>query len=308
MTQAALIYPHQLFAEHPALQGVSQVVLVEEPLLFTQYRFHRQKLVLHRTTMMRYAERLRQQSLQVHYVSSDQLRETADIAGVLKRLDIDSVQYVDPSDDWLSVRLSIALKEHRIAETFLEDPHFLTPISEIRDFNSGKRKLFFTNFYIAQRKRLGVLLEDDGKPVGGKWSFDPDNRKKLPKGIRIPEMHRVEDSDTVQHARLYVRDKFPDAIGSDTEFGYPTDHESAAEHRENGDRDDVQQQMIAASDDAGIFDVGKTVLQSLDKLRSGIVHDRRAPCRRPTRRLLPARRLPAEFVEHTRLAWLMSRI
>jgi|SaaInlStandDraft_1057018.scaffolds.fasta_scaffold48800_2 deoxyribodipyrimidine photolyase-related protein len=228
MTQAALIYPHQLFAEHPALKGVSQVVLVEEPLLFTQYRFHRQKLILHRTTMTRYAERLRQQSLQVHYVSSDQLQETAEIAGVLKRLGIDSVQYVDPNDDWLSVRLSTALKEHGIAETILEDPHFLTPISEILDFNSGKQKLFFTNFYIAQRKRLGVLLEDDGKPVGGKWSFDPDNRKKLPKGIRIPKMNRVVESSIVDQAWFYLQDKFPEAIGSDEEFSYPTDHESAA--------------------------------------------------------------------------------
>ena len=44
MTSAALIYPHQLFADHPALVGVTRAVLVEEPLLFTQYRFHRQHL------------------------------------------------------------------------------------------------------------------------------------------------------------------------------------------------------------------------------------------------------------------------
>ncbi|MGD9715270.1 MAG: cryptochrome/photolyase family protein, partial [Thermomicrobiales bacterium] len=27
-------------------------MLIEEPLFFTQYRFHRQKLILHRATMM----------------------------------------------------------------------------------------------------------------------------------------------------------------------------------------------------------------------------------------------------------------
>ncbi len=228
MTQAAVIYPHQLFAEHPALHGVSQIVLVEEPLLFTQYRFHRQKLILHRSTMMRYAERLRQQSLQVQYVSSEEIQRTGDIAVVLKRLGIDAVRYVDPCDDWLSARLSTALKEHNIAGTVLQDPHFLTPISVIEDFTSGKRKLFFTKFYTTQRKRLGVLLEDDGKPVGGKWSFDPENRKKLPKGIRIPEAFSVAETDTVRQARQYVRGHFPDAVGSGAECNYPTDHESAA--------------------------------------------------------------------------------
>ena len=39
MTHAALIYPHQLFADHPAMAGVSQALMVEEPLLFTQYPF-----------------------------------------------------------------------------------------------------------------------------------------------------------------------------------------------------------------------------------------------------------------------------
>jgi len=43
--RAALVYPHQLFAEHPALAGAAQVVLIEEPLLFRQYAFHRQKLL-----------------------------------------------------------------------------------------------------------------------------------------------------------------------------------------------------------------------------------------------------------------------
>ena len=51
VNQAALVYPHQLWAEQPALDGASEAVLVEEPLFFTQYRFHRQKLAYHRATM-----------------------------------------------------------------------------------------------------------------------------------------------------------------------------------------------------------------------------------------------------------------
>jgi deoxyribodipyrimidine photolyase-related protein len=46
--RAALIYPHQLFPEHPALSGADVCVLVEEPLLLTQYRFPRQKLIFSR--------------------------------------------------------------------------------------------------------------------------------------------------------------------------------------------------------------------------------------------------------------------
>jgi deoxyribodipyrimidine photolyase-related protein len=42
MPTAALICPHQLFAPHPAVVGADVVFLVEDPLFFRQYAFHKQ--------------------------------------------------------------------------------------------------------------------------------------------------------------------------------------------------------------------------------------------------------------------------
>ncbi|MEL6615544.1 MAG: cryptochrome/photolyase family protein [Bacteroidota bacterium] len=60
MSVAALVYPNQLFADHPALAGeADRVVLHEDDLFFRdeQYpaRYHRLRLALHRATMRRYA-------------------------------------------------------------------------------------------------------------------------------------------------------------------------------------------------------------------------------------------------------------
>lgn len=186
MNRAALIYPHQLFADHPALADAGEAVLIEEPLFFTQYAFHRQKLAYHRATMRVYAERLRKQGVQVRYVEAAELADTGQIAPLLARWKIRQVTFVDPCDDWLEQRLTVALAEHGIKATMLEDPAFLTPRKLLDDFTRDKRKLFFTEFYIAQRKRLGLLLDPSGKPLGGQWSFDPENRKKLPKGVAVP--------------------------------------------------------------------------------------------------------------------------
>lgn len=228
MTRAALIYPHQLFAEHPALAGVSLAFLVEEPLLFTQYRFHRQKLILHRATMKRFAAGLRGRGVTVHHVEARELADTAGIAGVLKRLRVRSVQYVDPCDDWLSTRLAAALEQQGIARDVLDDPHFLTPPAFVREFAEGRDRLFFTEFYVARRKSLGLLLAEGGKPQGGKWSFDPDNRKKLPSRLHVPAVRWSNEDDFVREARQYVREHFPDALGADETFGYPTDHSAAS--------------------------------------------------------------------------------
>jgi deoxyribodipyrimidine photolyase-related protein len=226
MAVAAVVYPHQLFADHPALTGCSSVVMVEDPLYFVQYRFHRQKLILHRASMKRYAAELTARGWSVRYLDARDLPDTGSVAKHLARWKVRAVRVVDPCDDWLTRRLSAALEQHGIHLELLDDPHFLTPLAEIQRYTAGRSKLFFTDFYVAQRKRLALLL-DKGKPLGGKWSFDPDNRKKLPPTIAVPPVPQTHEDEFVRAARQYVRAQFPAALGTDEPFQYPTHHGAA---------------------------------------------------------------------------------
>jgi len=58
MKTISIIFPHQLFEEHPALDSDRVVYLTEEFLFFRQYKFHKQKLVLHRSSMKFYQDYL----------------------------------------------------------------------------------------------------------------------------------------------------------------------------------------------------------------------------------------------------------
>lgn len=49
-----LVFPHQLFAQHPALYTKKPLVLIEEWLFFRQFNFHKQKLLFHRASMQFY--------------------------------------------------------------------------------------------------------------------------------------------------------------------------------------------------------------------------------------------------------------
>jgi len=227
MSTAALVYPHQLFESHPALDGAAEAVLVEDPLFFREVKFHKQKLMLHRAAMSSYADRLKKLGHRVRRVEAMELKHSGDIAAKLKTWKIASVRLVDPCDVWLSRRLTAALARAKIAVEVLPDPHFLTPQSEIHDFAGSKKKLFFTEFYVRQRKRLNVLI-DDGKPLGGQWSFDPENRKKLPKGIVVPVLNFPAESEHVAEARRYVRMHFPTNPGDDEPFRTQIDHAGAA--------------------------------------------------------------------------------
>jgi deoxyribodipyrimidine photolyase-related protein len=225
--KVALIYPHQLFRPHPASVGADWHVLVEDPLYFSQYAFHVQKRIFHRTAMKRLAVELAAGGAQVQYVEAHELGTTGDIATWLKQRRTTRVQFVEPWDGWLSKRLRAGLEREGIAFAVLQDPHAFESREAFERLASRKSKVFFTEFYIQQRKRMGVLVDAAGKPLGGKWSFDTDNRKKLPAGVSVPTLERFAECDERREAVHYVAKRFPDAWGESAEFGYATTPEEA---------------------------------------------------------------------------------
>lgn len=221
MTIAALVYPFQLFRENPALTGCSRVFLVEDPLLFSQYAFHRKKLMLHRASMKAYAHSLAASGTAADYVEAHSLHDSGAIADVLTQSGVRAVRTAELCDDWLERRLRSSLDRANIELKICESPGFLTPQEKLDRYLPDQQQLLFADFYRWQRRRLAILTEPNGSPAGGKWSFDADNRKRLPRGHRPPDPWRPAENEWVREARDYVRQNFPDAHGSDEDFEYP---------------------------------------------------------------------------------------
>lgn len=228
---AQLIFPHQLFEEHLAAPASRRFILVEDDLFFRQYRFHVQKLVLHRASMRAFERRLRESGRAVEYVETDASGSSqAALAEALERIGATSCSYYDVVDDWLSQRLTRTLGRLSIEATVEDTPAFLCTRADLSQYftHSGWR---MQNFYEWQRKRLGILLDADGGPTGGRWSFDTDNRKKLPKKLMVPALPTFNhaNDDDVTSARSWVRTAFPDNPGSADGFNWPVTHRDAAD-------------------------------------------------------------------------------
>lgn len=225
--RVGLIFPHQIFQDHPVLPGVDLVVLVEEPLLFTQYEFHSHKRVLHRASMKSYEHELRLRGYATRYVDSLQLSQAKDLAVQLKAWGSTSVRFVDVCDDWLFRKLKRILFDASIDFEVLDDPHFLTPWTEFDRYGQTRDRWFFANFYESQRKRLRLLVDEQLRPLGGRWSFDQENRKKLPRDEKLPTVSFPKPSRFVREAVEYVQRVFPKAPGDPTQFAYPTTAQQA---------------------------------------------------------------------------------
>lgn len=208
-----LIFPHQLFSK----RYDEKIILIEHPRFFSDFDFHKQKLLLHRASMKEFEGEIET----TDYIEFDDQLEKPFKKNKTLRL-------YRPEDHKLKKWIENTAEKHDTELKIQESPMFLTSM----DWN---RQYFQENsysqlpYYKAQRKRLDVMVDEDGNPEGGKWSFDPENREKMPKDHEppsIPEFH----SKTLEEAKQYVKTNFPDNPGSLTVFIYPTTREQALEN------------------------------------------------------------------------------
>lgn len=230
MKSISLIFPHQLFKESPIFETNAPVYLVEEYLFFRQYPFHKQKIAFHRATMKRYADFLRKEkNYEVHYIETiETISDIRLLIPELKKLGIGHINYIDPTDNWLQRRLDKGFHESRIEAKQYNSPLFLNTKEDIATFfRSDKKKYHQTTFYTEQRKKLDILIENNGRPVGGKWTFDAENRKKYPAKKTPPSIQFPDADEYYKEAKHYVAKHFTNHLGSLTEYLlYPTNFET----------------------------------------------------------------------------------
>ncbi|MDQ0868642.1 deoxyribodipyrimidine photolyase-related protein [Arthrobacter sp. V1I9] len=257
-----LVLPHQLFRQHIDAADGTVFVLIEHDLLFRQYSFHSHKLVLHRASMSRFARRLRGNGHEVVVLRSGADRSSRDrLAELVRHRRPARVTWFDVVDDWLEQDLFAGLADGGYLmreEDVLETPNFLTSRGQIDGWFAHNASRMH-DFYVWQRRRLDILV-DGGEPAGGQWSFDADNRKKLPRGYRPRTVARFAHhpvlrqegtfdlegltegftdqpagagdgaSDDVAQAIAWVAEEFPDAPGDPHLFAWPTIADEARKH------------------------------------------------------------------------------
>ena len=219
MKKAQLIFPHQLFQDVSHLEKEFPVFLVEEFLFFKQYQFHQQKIAFHRATMKFYEAFLKDNGFNIHYIEASST--ISDVRNLIKKLEndgLETIKIIDVCDYWLEKRI---LKTQLNVEV-LENPSFINSKEDLKPYFDGKNKFHQTDFYKQQRIYRNFLLENR-KPIGGKWTFDTENRKKYPKNKTAPFINFPQKNTFYKEAKDYVYKNFPNHYGELTDFQiYPT--------------------------------------------------------------------------------------
>lgn len=205
MSHATLVYPHQLFPHtHPAYAIKRTVYLIEEPLLITEFPTHCQKQLLHRLSMRAYVEELQAHDMTVEYFDVRTYTTTEAVFNQLKVDGVTNLHISDVTDDWLRKRIEQYATACTMTIHWYASALFIVEDDYEARYLKSKRHL--ASFYKQMRLDYGIMLDVDGNPEGGQWSFDSENRKKLPKDIDLPAMDTSYNDAPVEEALLWQKE------------------------------------------------------------------------------------------------------
>lgn len=199
---------------------------------------HKQRIVLFLSAMRHFAAELFEQGLPLDYLHMEDHQYESLAAALTASLQAhqpEKVRLVRPGDYHVLQALKTVCDAENVPLDILQDQHFLSTPAAFKQWAEGRKQLRMEYFYRELRQRYHILMQDDGKPVGGKWNYDQDNRKTFGKQAPedIPAPLVFEQDEITQAVIRLVRERFADHPGDLDAFNWavtPAQAEDAIAH------------------------------------------------------------------------------
>ncbi|MBS7564287.1 cryptochrome/photolyase family protein [Mucilaginibacter sp. Bleaf8] len=179
-----LILGDQLNSNHSWFSKTDDDVtyIMLEVMQEQQYVMHHvQKILAFFGAMRNFAHQLGKRGHRVIYIKLDDPGNKQDfeqnLNKVIKQSQISRFEYQLPDEYRLDQQLKTISKNLGIETGVADTEHFLTGRDDVQNFFGGKKRYLMEAFYRHMRQKLHVLMEG-GDPLGDRWNFDADNRKK----------------------------------------------------------------------------------------------------------------------------------
>lgn len=228
MSTAILVLGNQLFPVNEYKQLKSKkILMIEDAGLCTHYKYHKHKIIFFLASMQKYRDELKKNKFEVSYYDGshklfNKAYEDKLLDYIKSNKDVTEFQSFEVEDKFFEKRLNEFFKKHKIKWTQHKSPMFLCTRADFKDYLGKYKKPFMKNFYEQQRKSFKILLNKNGTPKDGKWSFDDENRKRMPKGESPLPILKIKNDQINQGVCNFVDKNFADHPGASEDFWLPT--------------------------------------------------------------------------------------
>lgn len=210
----------------PKLDIVAMHEVREEATYIPQ---HKLRLAFFFSAMRHFRDEQRANGRRVRYVELDDPHNTGSFEAEIRRLHAElkpeRIIAAEPGD-W---RVEYILKSLALPVEIRRDRHFLLSRAEFEDIADEHPRMILETFYRIMRRRLGILIEDDGSPTGGAWNFDKENRASPDPKLAaiIPKRKTFQADEVTRGVVKMVEREFKGAPGRIVEFDLPVTRKQA---------------------------------------------------------------------------------
>ena len=197
MKECFVVLGNQLFEKKNLkdFKNSCEFFIQEDLGLFSYFKHHKQKIYYFLASMREYRDYLKKNNFKVNYITLDKnISNFKDYFEGLKSFlvskNIFKINIFEIEDLEFRKKFEQFCKDNKIGLTFHKSPMFLVSRSDYQGMVTTKKPQL-ANFYSNVRKTFEIFVKEN-KPIGDKWSFDEDNRKRVPKEYESPKSYMFE--------------------------------------------------------------------------------------------------------------------
>jgi (6-4)DNA photolyase len=223
-SQLILVLGDQLSLGRGALRGsdpARDVVLMAEVAEEAQYVPHnRHKLAFIFSAMRHFRQALEAAGYRVIYRQLDEgVHSLAPaLEEALQTGDFNQLRICESGEYRLNQHLKRWMESAEVSVDWVEDDRFLCSHSRFAAWADGRKTLRMEYFYRDMRKRYGILLDIDGKPEGGRWNYDAENRSGWRAADTPPSRPLAAPDQITKDVLAMVECRFPDNPGDLSQY------------------------------------------------------------------------------------------
>ena len=223
---ALLILGNQLFSiDEIKNVNPERVFMAEDLGLSTYEKHHKLKILMIFSAMREKRDELKNNNIDIDYIEIEDpdfiLSYEEKLEKYIKKNNIKNLNVFEIEDKSFEKRIINFTKKHNLNLIISTSPMFLIKREDFLDLKGKSKVVRMGNFYKNVRKKLNILVDENQKPIGGKWSFDDENRKKIPKGLNIPDLLEMQISKYVEELKPIISKKFNNHPGKMDDIWMP---------------------------------------------------------------------------------------
>ena len=204
--------------------------MAEDYSLCTYYSHHKHKIIFFLSAMRSFRDELEKNGFKIEYKNAFEKDFKHTYESKLKKFIVSkklkSISFFEIEDKSFEKKITNFLEDIGIEFHCHQTPMFLSDRNSFKEYLSKTKKPFMANFYKDQRIKNKILV-DANKPKFGKWSFDAENRKKIPKNFVPPKQVTFTKSKYTLEISKFVDENFPNHLGNTRDFWIGTTRKDA---------------------------------------------------------------------------------